>query len=279
MKKIAKLFSALLCVMALGACSTPKNVAYFQNEETIINDIKSKPIVVRPGDKISIVVKSKDASISALFNLPVYSTRVGTVTQANGSSAIGRDYTASANDGIAAYNVDPQGCIDFPMLGTLKVEGMTRSELAGFIKGELMGRDLVNDPVVNVEFINTGVNIMGEVVHPGRYDLNSDDLNILQALTLAGDLTLNGQRENVKVLREENGSIKVYTLNLTDLKSITSSPAYYLQQDDVIYVEPNEMRKRATTVNANSALSVSFWISVASLITTAVTTVGVFVTK
>lgn len=142
-----------------------------------------------------------------------------------------------------------------------------------------MGRELVKDPTVTVEFVNTGINVMGEVMTPGRYDINRDHLTVLDALSLAGDLTINGRRENVKVLREENGQTKVYTLDLTDLNKLVKSPAYSLQQNDVVYVEPNDFRKRQTTVNGNNALSTGFWISVASLITSAVTTIGVFVNK
>lgn len=263
--------------MAMASCSAPKDVAYFQNEETIINEIKSQPIKVRPGDKLAIVVKSKDAGVSSLFNLPVYSTRLDSYGNGSGSPTTSLEYRPSGTDGIASYTVSPDGYIDFPVLGKLKIEGMTRSEVAGFVKGELMGRDLLKDPTVSVEFINSGINVMGEVVKPGRYDINLDKINVIEALSLAGDLTINGMRKNVKVLREEGGSIHVYTLDLTDLKSTAKSPAYYLQQNDVVYVEPNDNRKRQSTVNGNNALSTSFWISVASLVTTAVTTIGVFV--
>lgn len=160
-----------------------------------------------------------------------------------------------------------EGTIDFPVLGVLKVEGMSRSELAGFVKGELIGRELVKDPVVTVEFLNTGFSVMGEVNRTGRYDINKDRLNILEALSLAGDLTIQGQRENVIVVREEKDGIHTYRVDLTNFKSLSSSPAYYIKQGDIIYVEPNSVRKRQTTVNGNNILSAGFWVSVASLLT------------
>ena len=144
---------------------------------------------------------------------------------------------------------------------------MTRSEVAGFIKGELMGRDLVKDPTVTVEFLNTGVSVMGEVLAPGRYDMNRDNITILEALSLAGDLTIQGKRDNVMVIREEDGQLKTYRVDLTNGQQLMSSPAFYLKQDDIVYVEPNGVRKRQTTVNGNTALSASFWVSVASLLT------------
>lgn len=274
-------FSVLVTMALLlpAGCKAPKDVSYFQDAESIINVAGKQPIKVRPEDKLSIVVKSKDPAVSDLFNLPVYSQRVGTGGVSAGNGTTVRNYNPSASDGISLYTVDPAGCIDFPLLGKLKIEGMTRSEVAGFIKGELMGRDLVKDPTVTVEFVNAGVNLIGEVTVPGRYDLNTDHLNLIEAIALAGDLTINGRRDNVRVLREENGKINVYTVDLTNLKNIAASPVYYLRQNDVVYVEPNDKRKRESSVNGNNALSTSFWISVASLITTAVTTIGVFVQK
>lgn len=281
MKKlpIAILMATVGAGFLLTGCGTPKNITYFQNEESIVQMAQANPIKLKADDKLSIVVKSKDPAVSDLFNLGIYTSRYGT----NGSQVISgnqiKSFRPGSNDGVSYYTVDPQGCIDFPVLGSLKVAGMTRSELSGFIKGELMGRELVKDPTVTVEFVNTGINVMGEVMTPGRYDINRDHLTVLDALSLAGDLTINGRRENVKVLREENGQTKVYTLDLTDLNKLVKSPAYSLQQNDVVYVEPNDFRKRQTTVNGNNALSTGFWISVASLITSAVTTIGVFVNK
>lgn len=274
-------FSVLVTMALLlpAGCKAPKDVTYFQDAESIINVAGKQPIKVRPEDKLSIVVKSKDPAVSDLFNLPVYSQRVGVGGVSASNGIVTRDYKPSTTDGMASYTVDPSGCIDFPLLGKLKIEGMTRSEVAGFIKGELMGRDLVKDPTVTVEFINSGVNLIGEVNSPGRYDLNVDHLNVLEAIALAGDLSINGRRDNVRVLREENGKINIYTLDLTNLKNTAASPAYYMRQNDVVYVEPTDKRKRDATVNGNNALSTSFWISVASLITTAVTTIGVFVQK
>lgn len=279
MKTIFRAALASAVIALMSACSTPKDVSYFQNSETVFEQAAVNPIKVIPGNKLYILVKSKDPAVSEMFNLPVYSSRIGSNIAGRANASNTTDYLPPSNDGIATYTVDEKGCIDFPLLGSLKVQGMTRSELAGFIKGELMGRQLVKDPTVTVEFVNSGFNVLGEVVSPGRYDMNVDKINVVEALAQAGDLSLNGERKNVKVIREDNGKLVTYTLDLTDLAQISSSPAYWIQQNDIIYVEPNDIRKRQTTINGNSALSTSFWISVASLVTTAVTTVGVFVTK
>lgn len=270
-----------IVALMLAGCSVPKDVAYFQDLDAnaILETIKTAPIKVKAGDKLAIVVKTKDPAVSNLFNLPVYTNRIGQTSSFNGNNAELRTYLGTGTESVANYTVSPEGTIDFPVLGVINISGMTRSEVAGFIKGEIMGRELAKDPTVVVEFLSAGISVMGEVNNPGRFDINRDDLTVLDALTLAGDLRITGQRNNVKVLRREEGKLKTYTLDLTDTKSLVSSPAYYLSQDDVIYVEPNKMSKRSTTVNGNNALSVSFWISVASLLTSVTTTVAVFINK
>ena len=160
MKKI-NLVGALLALLvgglALTGCTTPKDVAYFQDLDTavITESAQRRAIRVQPEDKLSIIVNSKDPALAALFNLPVLTNRIGQNNSYSGTGAQIRNYQTSQSEGIASYTVDPQGDIDFPVLGKIHIAGMTRSEVAGFIKGELMGRDLVKDPTVTVEFLNT----------------------------------------------------------------------------------------------------------------------------
>lgn len=252
---ISKILVVAVISMLLGAC-TPKNVSYMQdfNEEVVIENAKRRAMRVQPEDKLSIVVHSKNPELAALFNLPIVNNNINT--------------SERASEGVSYYTVSPQGTIDFPVLGTLNINGMTRNEIAAFVKGELIGRNLIKDPTVTVEFLNAGVSLLGEVKTPGRYDMNRDNMTVLEAIALAGDLTIQGQRENVKVIRENSdGKVMVYQLDLTQGSKMMESPAYYLKQNDVIYVEPNDIRKRETTVNGNSALSTGFWISAASLLT------------
>lgn len=255
-------------VLLLGSCGTPKEIAYFDDFQTAtqVENHARRQIKVRPDDKLQITVSSKDPQLAALFNLPSITSRLGQGgTIYNGSNS---NYNYGiANEGINCYTVDPQGNIDFPVLGELHVEGMTRSELAGFVKGELMGRNLIKDPTVVVEFINTGISVLGEVKVPGRYLMNRDEVTLLDALSMAGDLTVQGQRTNVRVLRNEGDTTKIYVVDLTKGSELMNSPAFYLQQDDVVYVEPNDYRKRETTVNGNTALSAGFWMSVVSVLT------------
>lgn len=258
------LFLSFLC-LAMTGCRTPKDVTYFQNmEEVIPMPANAGQIKIRPFDKLAIVVKSKDPALSELFNLSVNTNRFGQ-TGSTAEVMSSRAYS-SGTEGMSNYTVTPSGDIDFPILGMIHVEGMTREELAAFIKGDLIGKGYVKDPVVTVEYVNTGFSVMGEVNRPGRFEMNMDRINIIEALSMAGDLTIQGKRDNIKLLRSEKDGVHTYSLDLTNLDELAKSPAYYLQQSDVIYVEPNDMRKRQTTTNGNNILSAGFWVSVASVL-------------
>lgn len=263
---INKVFYILLIVastVTLGSCGSSKEVVYFQDlrpGETEIKLPEVKAITVRPEDKISIIVNSRDPQLTDLFNLPYVSRQLGQSLRTNG-------VTVSSNQGVSAYTVDADGKIDFPVLGKIHVAGMKREEIAECIKNELIKENLVKDPVVTVEFANLCISVLGEVNSPGRFNIDRDRLTILDALSMAGDLTIYGNRSKVMVLRQEGDVQRVYGLNLTSGEHIYSSPAYYLQQNDVVYVEPNAVKARQSTVNGNNVRSTSFWISLASLLT------------
>lgn len=277
---LLKLITFLFGALTLGSCSTPKNISYFQDMSStpVIESMKSNPIRVEPSDKISIVVKTKDAKISNLFNLNVYTTRSGQNLAGNTGSNTLQD-NAPIGDAMSYYTVDSQGDIDFPILGKLHIAGMTRSEISDFIKKEIIKRELAKDPVVTVEFLNTGINILGEVSKPGRYDINKDRISVLEAIAIAGDLTIDGKRENIKVVRLEGDQIKSYNIDLTNMQKIAESPGFWLHQNDIIYVEPNSKKKNSSTVNGNNTLNASFWMSVASVLSSMVTTLTLFSTK
>lgn len=262
-KQVRNLGLALIAVMfATSSCVTPKKVAYMQDLETGVAEYANAKadIRLRPDDKISVVVYSKDPELAALFNLPMVTHRI------EGSSTR-RQAVSNGNSYISYYTVDPQGNIDFPQLGEIHVEGMNRSEVAATIKTLLVKDELLKDPVVTIEFVNTGITLAGEVAQPGRYEINRDHLTILEGLGMGGDLTIQGRRENVLVIREVDGKPTAYRVDLTNAEELMKSPVYYLQQNDYVYVEPNDMKKRSSTVNGNTALSASFWVSVASLLT------------
>ena len=258
--KFCKILSLTLMVLAAVSCSTPKEISYFQDlqpgvtELTITDPVEIK---VRPKDKLSILVNAQDQKLTNMFNLPIVSQQIG--QESTGSSGTSR--------GVSGYTVDTDGYINFPVLGKIKVEGMTREQIAEYLTGQLKEQELIKDPVVTVEFMNLGVSVLGEVNRPGRISINRDNLTILDALSEAGDLTIFGKREKVLVLRQENGKQRVYGINLCSADQLYTSPVYYLQQNDVVYVEPNDTKSRQSTVNGNTVRSTSFWISLASLIT------------
>ena len=257
----------MLCASAMAAvsCSTYKNINYIQDAQAdeIEEMTISKGILIQPKDMISIVVSSRNPELAQIFNLPrvTYQIASGTVTSGSASGS---------SNGIMGYTVDNEGNIDFPVLGLIHVAGMTRWELAKAIKKMLIGQDLLKDAVVTVEFMNFKVSVIGEVNSPGTYDIQGDKITLLEALSMAGDLTIFGKRDNVTIIREQNGERIFYKVDLrsTDL---FLSPAYNLQQNDVVYVEPNKVRAGQSTINENSLKSVSLWISIASFLTTIAT--------
>ena len=266
-----KKYTLIVCVLflfimgagLLSSCGTSKNVVYFQDlkpGESEITLPEMQAITVQPEDKISIIVNSRDPQLTDLFNLPIVSRQLGQSLRTGG-------ITTGSSQGVSGYTVNAEGDIDFPVIGKIHVAGMKREEIAKFIKDKLIADNLVKDPVVTVEFMNLYVSVLGEVNNPGRFSIDRDRLTVLDALSMAGDLTIYGNRYKVLVLRQEGDTQRVYGINLTSGEHIYSSPAYYLQQNDVVYVEPNEVRSRQSTVNGNNVRSTSFWISLASLLT------------
>lgn len=265
---IKRLFPALASVaLLLGSCATPKNIEYFQgmSDDTALRPSSSKTITLQPMDQVSIIVNSRDPQITSLFNLPYYTKRLGETQSLTTASNV---LTSQSSQNVSGYTVDSGGFIDFPVLGPIRVQGMKREEVAETIKQKLIESRQVKDPVVTVEYMNLGVSVLGEVLRPGRYKIDRDQFTIFDALSLAGDLTINGQRTNVAVIRHAGKQDEIYRIDLSDARKVYDSPAYYITQGDMIYVSPNNKRKRESTVNANNVRSSSFWISLASLATT-----------
>lgn len=262
LKHLSVIASAALL---LASCSTPKNITYFQelNSGTLTTASKVLDIKVRPEDKLSIVVSTQDPALSQLFNLVTAQNRLGD------SSTSG---TSSSNGQVSYYTVDSSGDINFPVVGKIHIAGLTREQVAEKIVEELTSRNLVKDPIVTVEFANARVAVLGEVSSPGRYNFNEDHLTIIDAIAMAGDLTVNGQRDNVLVMRmNSEGVQEAHRVSLLNAHELASSPVYYLQQDDVIYVEPNDKKKRETTPNGNTPYTPSFWVSMGSFAVTIAT--------
>ena len=268
MGKHIRLLLILSIACWLYGCSTPKNVAYFQNAEDIRGMAlqKEQPLRLRPKDKINIVVNSADPMLVSQFNL------TATTHNMRSLGSITTPQTTSGSTGgaaqILAYTVDEQGDINFPVIGKVAVEGKTRQEVADYLRRRLIERDLVKDPIVTVEYVNLAISVLGEVNRPGRIEMMKDNFTILDAIAFAGDLTIDGQRENIMVFREIDGEDQTYVINLCDRQNILSSPAFYLQQNDVVYVTPNAKRKREAKTTGNIFNQPAIWVSLAGLLTT-----------
>ena len=248
----------LVCLtIIVSSCEAPK-LGYFQDVQSGQVQQLSAPklVTVEPGDKLSILVGSKDPGLAYLFNLQIVGRYKTSQSDAN----------LSTNQ-VASYTVDETGCIDFPVLGKLNISGKTRSEVASYIKHELISRQMLKDPIVTVDFLDLFFSVMGEVNAPGRFLMDHDKTTLIDALSRAGDLTINGKRDNVLIMREEDGKQMAYRVDLTNIQSLYSSPVYYLKQGDMIYVEPNEKKAREATAAGNAFLQPTLWISLASLLT------------
>lgn len=258
--KIKQLLMAVSTALFMVSCVVPKNITYFPDAQDgdVFAIPESKGIILKPTDKLSIVINTKSVELNNLLNMPVTSQIIGYQEM----------QTLNQSRGTSGYTIDADGNIDFPIVGKVKAAGMTRAELAAHLKSTLEEKQVAKEAVVTVEYLNLGFSVMGDVETPGFYEFNSDKVNLLQGLSMAGDLNITGKRQNVKVIRTNGGQQITYIVDLQDQKSLTTSPAFYLQQNDVIYVEPNNYQKRQSAANSNEITKASFWLSAISVLTT-----------
>lgn len=246
-----------IVMFLLYSCNSSKNIVYYQDVDAIaeLNVPPAQEIVLMPGDKISVIVSCKDPKLTELFNLTYVSQKLG---------------GASGNGQVSGYTIDSEGFIDVPAIGKVHVAGITRKEAEDKVKQTIIAQEQATEAVVTIEFMDLNIEILGEIARPGRYAIDKDVFTLIEALSAAGDLTIYGKRENVLVMRKENGVQKSYRVNLCSAQDVFNSPAFYLKQNDIIYVEPNDTRARQSTVNGNNVRSTSFWLSVASFLTSIV---------
>ncbi len=257
-KYMLKKLLLLMAVMMATSCATQKKIAYLQDVQPNVefayaeaNDIK-----IQPDDIVSILVTSKNSELAVMFNKQV-------------SGAMGGSTSGGNSSELSGYTVDSKGCIDFPVLGEIHIAGMTKEEIADYIKTTLVSKRLVNDPIVTVSFKNLQYHVLGEVSSPGRYSIDKNQTTIFEALSAAGDLTIYGQRDRVFLTRNTKNKKITYQVDLRS-HDIYNSPAFFVQQNDMIYIEPNNVRTSQSTVNGNTVKSATFWMSLASFLTTMV---------
>lgn len=247
----------LLVVVLMCSCVSRQQLAYLRDVTSesvneINKNMQTQPETrVKITDALVITVSALDPEAVLPYNLP--NVAYATPTSENIPTTPSFQY----------YTVDANGDIDFPVLGKLHVVGMTQSEVIDMIKGRLQGQ--LNNPIVSMRFLNAKVTVLGEVKNPGSYPLNNGGMTLLEALGAAGDLTQYGRRDNILITRENNGKIEFARLNLQS-EDIFTSPYFYLQQNDVVYIEPNQAR---TTSNQ----SLSLWLSLVGTLSSATTVV------
>ena len=257
MKKLLRCTLLMVVVASLAACNpqTWKNINYLQdiNGDTVMPMAVNRGIIIQPQDQLSIIVTSRNNLLAAQFNKSIATYYTGSEMATTGGS-----------QRITGYVVDNEGDIMFPQIGRIHVAGMNRWELQDMITQRLVEEGLLTDANVTVEFLNFKISVLGEVPSPGTYNVTGDKITIFQALALARDLSIYGKRDNVMVVREQNGERRIYTLDLRN-SSLFDSPAYYLQQNDVVYVTPSDVRAGQSTINENYFKSGGFWMSLGSL--------------
>lgn len=259
MKKYSFLFVSAILVL-LCSCGSTKNIAYLQNSDEIDLEL-SKYLYdakIMPKDILTITVTTVNPEAAVPFNLTIPTTLSQSQRATNNTSL------------LQTYLVDNNGQIEYPVVGTITVGGLTKSDCEKLILSKIKPYLNENErPVVTVRMSNYKISVLGEVARPGMFTVGNEKINILEALAQAGDLTIYGVRTNVKLIREDaTGKKEIHTLDLNDANLI-NSPYYYLQQNDIVYVEPNKVKSRNSGVGATTSLwltGTSILISLASLL-------------
>lgn len=255
---LTRIAPAVLAAVLLASCSSTR-LGYFEDTNLTqqgIIAVQPNQLKIEPADELLIVVTSELPQETSIYNLPF-----------NVPGMTADILNSSVQTQKQTYIVDKEGYIKFPVLGRLHVAGMTTMQLAADLEKRISAD--VENPLVRVELVNFKVNVMGEVAKPGSYRFDTERVTILDALATAGDMTIFGKRDNVTVYREVDGKVTYQKLDLNDSKTI-ESPYYYLQQNDVIYVEPGSSRSGQAEYNQNN----SFKISVISTIVSAVSVIA-----
>lgn len=260
--KIKSFFLLGVFTLILASCTSYKQVPYLQ-DPAVVNAIQeAQPLYdakIMPKDLLTITVNTTDPEAAAPFNLTVQS-----------SINAGRTTSLTQQPVLQQYLVNNEGNIDFPVLGRLNVGGLTKTEAEDLIREKLKPY-LRETPIVTVRMANYKISVLGEVAKPGTFTVSNEKVNVLEALAMAGDMTIWGIRNNVKLIREDaTGKREIIFLNLNDADIVTS-PYYYLQQNDILYVTPNETKSKNSDIGQSTSLwfsATSILVSIASLLVT-----------
>lgn len=253
-KLLLSLFMLSLIILGNTSCQSYKNIPYLQNSEFMLPDSETHPLYdarIQPKDILTISVHTTNPEASLPFNLTV----------ANTQYQQGRSGAITSQAALLPYLVNNEGRIDFPVVGEIKVGGLTKNEAESVIK-EALKSYLTEEPIVTIRMENYKITVLGEVARPNTFTIANEKVNIFEALAMAGDMTVYGIREDVKLIRENaKGQQEIVSLNLNDA-SITRSPYYYLQQNDILYITPNKTKAKDSDIGRTT----SMWISATSII-------------
>ena len=261
---INKLFLLLALTYLVTSCTSYKNVPYLQNPE-IVNDFKREiPLYdahIMPKDLLSITVNTTDPQAAAPFNLTM---------QTPYNVALNQNANTTAQPTLQQYLVSNEGEIIMPVIGKLKVGGLTKNEAEAMIREKLQPY-LKEEPIVTVRMANYKISVLGEVARPGSFTISNEKVNVMEALAMAGDMTVYGIRNNVKLIREDaNGNREIIMLDLNNADIVTS-PYFYLKQNDILYVTPNKTKAKNSDIGNSTTLwfsATSILVSIASLLVT-----------
>ncbi|MBQ8520626.1 MAG: polysaccharide biosynthesis/export family protein [Bacteroides sp.] len=260
--KIKSFIILSLCMLLMAGCTSYKNVPYLQNPEVVNSFDSILPMYdakIMPKDLLTITVNSTDPDAAAPFNL-IVQTAINSAHSSN----------LTQQPSLQQYLVNNEGYIDFPVLGRLKVGGLTKNQAEDLIR-EKLSPYLREAPIVTVRMANYKIAVLGEVAKPGLFTVNNEKVNIFEALAMAGDLTVWGIRDNVKLIREDaEGKREIIQLNLNNSEIVTC-PYYYLQQNDILYVSPNKTKAKNSDIGQSTSLwfsATSILVSIASLLVT-----------
>ena len=259
MKRNVKTLAMLLLAAILVGCNASKRVIYdFNKDESVKALLEDGRIRIKPHDRLTIVVTSQNPELAAPFNTAT-SYNALSFNPLNPSSV-------SSNQSLQIRTVDENGMLDFPMIGKIQCAGKTREELSKEIAKKIIEGGFISDALVNIQFADMKFFVLGEVVRPGQFDITRDKITVLEALAMAGDMTIYGNRTNVAVIRRsaDGKNYNVYEMNFLEGGQM-SSPAFYLQQGDVVYVQPNKYKAATSEINQNR----TFWLSIVSTLITA----------
>lgn len=257
-------WGGLVLVLGLSSCGSSKKITYLQDMELLKNyPVKEEAdIRIQTKDKLDIVVTCKNPELALPFNIMGGTVRA----DANGNMTS----VPAASSEKKGYVVDKNGYIDFPVLGQLHVAGMTLDELKTMIEDRIKAKNYLKEPIVMADFMNFQITMLGEVNSKGNFTIENNEINLIQAIAMAGDLTTNAKRNEILVIRTENGERKVYPVNMLS-KDLYESPAFQLQQNDVVYAKPNKAKsdgvfeKRTTIISliltfVTAISSMYYWV-------------------